>query len=182
MSINKTHLIHMLIWFIYLLKIESVILVSGMLKVWEDTDGCSKKYRCALDIYLMNVLSSSYGIIMYRAINAPVHGKNAVDGLNATDKRYLKGEMELMGVLASNDTTNIVMLPSASKYVFINFADQCLHIINNKDRLNRLKGITKLQKRQSRFKYQSRIYNVQRKYDVDHRGMKIRLNDILLYH
>ena len=26
-------------------------------------------------------------------INVLVHGKNAVDGLDATDKRYLKGEM-----------------------------------------------------------------------------------------
>ena len=39
----------------------------------------------------MNVLSSSYGIIMDRVINAPGHGKNVLDGLNATYKRYLKG-------------------------------------------------------------------------------------------
>ena len=45
--------------------------------------------------------------------------------------------------------------------------------------MNRLKGITKLQKRQSRFKYQSRIYNVQRKSDVDHRSMKIIWNNKL---
>ena len=69
----------------------------------------------------MTVLSSSYGVIMDRAINAPVHGKNVVDGLNATNKRYLKGKMELMGKLASNNTTNIGMLPSASKYVSIKF-------------------------------------------------------------
>ena len=36
------------------------------------------------DIYLINVLSSSYGIIIHRAINAPGHGKNIFDGLNAT--------------------------------------------------------------------------------------------------
>ena len=83
---------------------------------------------------------------MDRTINAPGHGNNVVDGLNATGKRYLKGEMELMGILASNDATNIVMLPSASKYFFVNFADQCLHIINNKERLNGLKGSTKIQK------------------------------------
>ena len=80
----------------------------------------------------MIVLSSSYGIIIYCAINAPDHGKNVVDVINATDKHYLKGEMELMGKLASNDTTNIGMLTSALKYVSINFAHQCLHILNNK--------------------------------------------------
>ena len=62
-----------------------------MSTVWEDTDDCEKQYRCALSIYLMNVLSSSYFIIMDCAINAPGHGKNFVGVLNATDKRYLKG-------------------------------------------------------------------------------------------
>ena len=62
-----------------------------MSTVWEDTDGCSKQYRWALDIYLMTVLSSLYGIIMDRAINVPGHGKNVVDGINVTGKRYLKG-------------------------------------------------------------------------------------------
>ena len=107
----------------------------------------------------MTVLSSSYGIIMDSAMNAPGRGKNAVDGLNATDKRYLKGEMELIGKLASNYTTNIGMLPSASKYVSVKFVDQCLHILNNKETLNGLKVITKMQKIQSQFKYQPRIYN-----------------------
>ena len=41
----------------------------------------------------MTVLSSSYGIIMYHAINAPGHGKNLVGGLNAMYKCYLKEEM-----------------------------------------------------------------------------------------
>ena len=43
------------------------------MSTWEDTGGCTKQYRCDLDIYLMNVLSSSYDIIMDRSINAPGH-------------------------------------------------------------------------------------------------------------
>ena len=74
------------------------------------------------------------------AINAPGHVNNVVDGLNTTDKRYLKGKMELIGKLASDDSTNIGMLPSDSKYVSIKFSDQCLHIINNNNKLNGLKG------------------------------------------
>ena len=101
----------------------------------------------------MIVLSSSYGIIMDISINAPGHGKNVVDRLNATDKRYLKEKMELMGKLASNDTKNIGVLPSASYYVTIKISDQCLHILNNKEILNGLKGSTKMQKRQPLFKY-----------------------------
>ena len=92
----------------------------------------------------MTVLSYSYGIIIYRAINAPGHGKNVVDGINATEKRYLKEKMEPLGKLGSKHTTNIGMLPSTSKYVTIKFSDQCLHIINNKDRLNGIKCSTKI--------------------------------------
>ena len=68
---------------------ELEILVSGMSTVWEDTGGCYKQYRCDLDIYLIPLLSSSYGIIIDRAINTPDHVKNVVDGLNTTEKSYL---------------------------------------------------------------------------------------------
>ena len=70
---------------------DSVIFVYRMSTDWEDTDGCAKQYSCALAIYLMTVLLSSYGIITDCAINAPGHGNNIVGELNATDKRYLKG-------------------------------------------------------------------------------------------
>ena len=62
-----------------------------MSTVQEDTDVCAKKYRCALTIYLMTVLSYSYVIIMDRAMDAPGQEKNVVDGLYATGKSYLKG-------------------------------------------------------------------------------------------
>ena len=63
----------------------------------------------------MTVLSSSYGIIMDRAINAPVHGTNFVNGINTTDKCYVKEQMELMCKLAGNYTSKIGIIPSASK-------------------------------------------------------------------
>ena len=71
--------------------------------------------------------------------------KNVVDGLNATDKHYLKGGMEIICKLGSNGTTNIGIIPSASKDVSVKFVYQCLHILNNKEIFNGLKGSTKLQ-------------------------------------
>ena len=53
--------------------------------------------------------------------------------------------MEIVVKLGIVDTTNIGMLPSASKYIPIKFSDQCLHIINNKEILNGLKGSSKIQ-------------------------------------
>ena len=81
--------------------------------VWEDTDGCAKKYRCDLAIILMTVLSYLYGIIMNHVNNAPGHGKNVVDVINATEKYYLKEQMELLGKLSSYNTSKIGILPSA---------------------------------------------------------------------
>ena len=111
------------------------------------------------------------------SINAPGHGNNIVDGINATKKCYLRGEMELIGKLGSNDTTKIGILPSVSKYVFIKFSDQYIYIIDNKYRLNGLKSSTKIQKRESLFKYQSCLYNAQRDSDVNHRCMIIIWNN-----
>ena len=50
---SHAHMVHILKTFL-----DSVILACGMSTVWEDTNGCAKKYIFALDIYLMTVLSS----------------------------------------------------------------------------------------------------------------------------
>ena len=55
----------------------------------------------------MTVSSSSYGNIINCAINALGNVKNVVDGLNSTDKHYLKGGMELIGKLGSNNTKKL---------------------------------------------------------------------------
>ena len=76
---NNIHVIHMLICFIYLKLFESGILVPGISNVWEDTGGCDMQFRCYLSIYLMTVISSSYGIIIDRGINAPSVVNNFFD-------------------------------------------------------------------------------------------------------
>ena len=58
---------------------------------------------------------------MYHEIDESSHGNNVVDGLNAAHKRYLKEQMELVGKLLDNGTSNIGILPSASKYISIKF-------------------------------------------------------------
>ena len=91
----------------------------------EDTDCCAKHYRCALDIYLITVLSYLYDIIMDSEINSPVHRNIVVDGINATTFFYSKEQIELIGKF---DTSKIGMLPSASKDISIKFSDQCIQI------------------------------------------------------
>ena len=55
--------------------------------------------------------------------------------------------MELLGKSASNDTSNIGMLPSASKLFYINFEEKCINILTNNEWLNLLKVITNIQNR-----------------------------------
>ena len=61
--------------------------------------------------------------------------------------------MELIGKLASNDTSNIGIILSGSIDVSTKFADQCRNNINNKENNNVLKSSTKIQKRKSLFRY-----------------------------
>ena len=83
---------------------------------------------------------------MDHAINAPGHENIFVFELNATGKHFLKGKMELIGKLASNNTSKIGMVSSASKEISIKVSDQCIHIINNKERFNGLKGSKKFKR------------------------------------
>ena len=48
--------------------------------------------------------------------------------------------MELIGKLTSNYTKDIEIIPSSSKEVSIKFSDQCIHILNNREKLNGIKG------------------------------------------
>ena len=57
--------------------------------MWDQTDGCAKQYRCSITYYLMSYLSTSYQIVLDRAVYTPGHGKDVVDGFNAVQKRYL---------------------------------------------------------------------------------------------
>ena len=80
------------------------MLFCGMSTVLEDTNVVPRNIGVIFSIYLMTILSSSYGIIMDRAINTPHHRNRVVDGIDETDNHYLKEQIEPIGNLASNDT------------------------------------------------------------------------------
>ena len=56
--------------------------------MWDQADGCAKKYRCPIAYYLISCLSQSYQIVLDVAIDTPVHGKDVMDGFNSFQKRY----------------------------------------------------------------------------------------------
>ena len=69
----------------------------------------------------ITLLLSLYRIIIYCETNEPGNRNNGVDGIKDTAKIYFKGKKELLRKPASNDTSTIVMLPSAWKDVSIDF-------------------------------------------------------------
>ena len=72
---------------------EQEIIKRGISTMWDHTDGCTKQYRCAKALYLMSCLASEFDIIIDRLVDAPGHGKDVVDGMNAQDKVYLRHKM-----------------------------------------------------------------------------------------
>ena len=64
-------------------------MTTSLIKIWENTDGCVKKYIYASALYLMSGISQCYSIINDRGISAPGHGKEAIDGINAVYKHYI---------------------------------------------------------------------------------------------
>ena len=73
---------------IELLK-EQKVPTSTLSTIWGNIYGCAEQYICAFALYLMSVLSQCYSIIINIGTIAPGHGKGAVDGINAIDKRYI---------------------------------------------------------------------------------------------
>ena len=54
--------------------------------MWYQKYGCAKQYMCFIAYYLMSYLSTSYQIVLDRAVDTPGRGKDVVDGFNAVQK------------------------------------------------------------------------------------------------
>ena len=77
---------------LHYMKEKGVLKIGGNL--YCNCDGAAKQYRCANALYYLSYLATKYNISIERAICAPGHGKDVVDGLNAVDKHYLKNVMK----------------------------------------------------------------------------------------
>jgi hypothetical protein len=61
--------------------------------IYDHTDGCTSQYRCATAIYFLTMLSFMFKVTIDRMVHPPGHGKDEVDGLNPTTKRFLQQKM-----------------------------------------------------------------------------------------
>ena len=63
------------------------LLFDCIIKIWENTDGCTDQYCCATALYLLSMLAHAYNIIIDCGVGAPVNDREVVDGLNYTYKQ-----------------------------------------------------------------------------------------------
>lgn len=150
---------HMTVLFEHLKEVGE--LCAG-LTVWDDTDGCGKQYRCGTAIYLLSVLACTYGITIDRAIGAPGHGKDFVDGLNATDKVYLRKMMCMTGTPEANDGEKRMAAHAMLGGKAMSLATECQRLCSLPERFAGVKSDGgKYAKREAAARVKERHYHVQ---------------------
>eukprot|EP00966_Prymnesium_polylepis_P017924 413578-Prymnesium_polylepis.1 len=159
---------HMTVLFEHLKEIGELIVGIGM-TVWDDTDGCGKQYRCGTAMYLLSILASKYGIVIDRAIGAPGHGKDIVDGLNATDKVFLRKAMCMIGTPEANDSAKRMAAHSMLGDTKMSLAVEAARLCRDPARFSGVKAEGgKRQKREAAAKMKERHYHVQDPAKVKH--------------
>jgi hypothetical protein len=130
--------------------------------MWNDMYGCRKQYRCTKAYWLLSHLGASkYDMTFDRAIGAPSHGKDVIDGINATDKQYLAGSMCLVGTPEANNADKRIAAQSMVEMVSKSLADECVQLCSLDSRLHGLKGHMKHAKREVTAKLKIRHYHLQ---------------------
>jgi hypothetical protein len=146
-------------------------LIAGLV-IWDDTDGCGKQYRCGTAMYLLSILASTYGIVIDRAIGAPGHGKDIVDGLNATDKVYLRKAMCMIGTPEADDGAKRMAAHAMLGDKKMSLAVEAARLCSDPARISGVKAEGgKRQKREGEAKVKERHYHVQDPTKVKHGKM-----------
>jgi hypothetical protein len=126
--------------------------------VFDDTDGCSKQYRSGTALFLLTLLAVSHGVIIDRAVGAPGHGKDEVDGLNAVDKQFISKKMSQATMPEENDSTQKInpeaMVENASKSI----AKEAARLCRNENRIHGVKSEGKYRKREESASMKQRFY------------------------
>ena len=54
--------------------------MKNKITIWDNTDGCTKKYICATELYLLSMLYHVYNILIDCGVGEPGHGKYFIRG------------------------------------------------------------------------------------------------------
>jgi hypothetical protein len=132
----------------------------------DNTDGCSKQYRCGTALYLLALLAVTYGIVVDRAIGAPGHGKNDVDGYNAVDKQFLEKKMCLIDTPDAEISDRRMAAHAMVETASLSFANECARLCSAQHRIGGVKSEAKSNKREQHAKMKARHYHVQNPKEI----------------
>jgi hypothetical protein len=138
---------------------------ESVTKFLEETDGCGKQYRCATACFLLSLLASTHKIVINRAIRAPGHGKDEVDGLDATDKRYLSEKMSVIYEPEVKEAENRMVPEARENGESKSFARECVRLCALPDRFEGVKSERKSKKREENRRMRLRFYHEHRAED-----------------
>ena len=126
--------------------------------MWDQTDGCAKKYRCSISYYLMSYLSTSYQIVLDRAIDTPGHGNDVVDGFNTVQKRYLATCLRMRSTPEKDKIYSKRMRVEAmTEKGEVSFAEECKRLLDLCDEIG-TKGDKKHAKREAKSRLKHKYY------------------------
>ena len=118
--------------------------------MWDKIYGCAKQYRCSIAYYLMPFLSTSYQIVLNRAVDTPGHGIYVVDGFNAVHKLYLATFLRMR---SNPELENIDSKPmrvyAMTKKGEVRFSKECKSLLDLCDEIG-TKGNNKHSKRKAK--------------------------------
>ena len=120
----------------------------------------------------MSYLSTSYQIVLDRAVDTPGHGKDVVDGFNAVQKRYLASCLRTHSTTEKHkiDSKRMCVEAMAQKGE-VSFSEECKRLLDLRDKIG-TKGDKKHAKREAKAQLKYKYYCIHKEEDTLFNGMK----------
>ena len=94
-------------------------------------------------MYFLSLLAFSFNIVIDRAICAPGHEKDIVDGLNAVMKCFLQKQFCMIGTPEADNYEERIKAHSMVKTAPTSLAEECQMLCASQDHVNGVKGDAK---------------------------------------
>ena len=109
----------------------SMFLDAGHSTIWDNTEGCAEHYRWAIALYLFLILLQSFNKIICRRISAPGNGREVVDVLNYTYKRFIFQLMDTIQLPGSEHFDTWIVAYTAIQITYISSAPEFQRHLSN---------------------------------------------------
>ena len=127
---------------------------------------------CSIAYYLIYYLSTSYQIVLDRAVDTPGHGKDVVDGFNAVHKRYLATFLRMCSTPEKYKIDSKRMRADAmTEKGELSFAEECKNLLDICDEIG-IKCDKKHVKREAKALLNKKYYWVHKEEDILFNGMR----------